>query len=74
MTRLPSLKAGEIIAALEKAGFAKLRQKGSHVRLGHPNGRRVAVPFHPGQDIGKGLLRKIIRDSEMTPEDFLKLL
>jgi len=74
MTKLRMLKAIEIISALRKAGFVPIRQKGSHVRLKHDDGRLVTVPCHSGQDIGRGLLRKILRDAEMNPNDLLKLL
>ncbi len=68
------LKAGEIIAALEKTGFYRVRQKGSHVRLAHADGRTVTVSVHSGQDIGRGLLKKILRDAEMTLDDLMKML
>lgn len=74
MPQLPILKAREVIAALEKAGFVPVRQKGSHVRLRHEDGRVVTVPVHPGQDIGRGLLRKILRDADLSLDDFLALL
>ena len=67
----PMLKASEVIKALEKHGFVKIRQKGSHVRLRHEDGRVTSVPNHPGQDIGKGLLRKILRDTELTLDQLL---
>ncbi len=53
MTRLRMLKAGEIIAALQYAGFVLLRQKGSHARLGHEDGRVITISCHAGQDIRK---------------------
>jgi predicted RNA binding protein YcfA (HicA-like mRNA interferase family) len=59
---------------LEKAGFEAVRQRGSHVRLRHSDGRVVTVPVHAGQDIGRGLLRKILRDADLSPEEFLELL
>ena len=68
------LKGREVIRALEGAGFQVVRQKGSHVRMRHPDGRVVTVPVHAGQDIGRGLLRKILRDAELTREAFLELL
>jgi len=74
MPPLSMLRADEIIRALERAGFQAVRQRGSHVRLKHDDGRVVTVPVHSGQDIGRGLLRKILRDAELTPEEFLKLL
>ena len=74
MSVLPMLTARRVIRALEKAGFEVQRQTGSHVRLKHTDGRVVTVPVHGSQDIGRGLLRKILRDADMTPADFLALL
>ncbi len=74
MTRLPSLTGEETIRALEKAGFQILRRRGSHVYLKHPDGRATVVPVHKGESIGRGLLTKILRDTELAREDFLKLL
>jgi predicted RNA binding protein YcfA (HicA-like mRNA interferase family) len=68
------LHADEVVRALERAGFQAVRQRGSHVRLKHGDGRVVTVPVHSGQDIGRGLLRKILRDAELTTGEFLKLL
>ena len=74
MPPLPILKARELVAALQKAGFETIRQKGSHVRLKHADGRVVTIPVHPGEDIGRGLLRKILRDAELSRDDFLNLV
>ncbi|HAJ34484.1 MAG TPA: hypothetical protein DCL15_02155 [Chloroflexi bacterium] len=74
MSVLPMLTARRLIRALEKAGFEVQRQTGSHVRLKHPDGRVVTVPVHGSQDIGRGLLRKILRDADMTPAELLALL
>jgi predicted RNA binding protein YcfA (HicA-like mRNA interferase family) len=74
MTRLPSLNGEQIVKALGKAGFQVLRQKGSHIYLKHPDGRATVVPVHKGEPVGRGLLRKIIKDTELGKEGFLKLL
>jgi predicted RNA binding protein YcfA (HicA-like mRNA interferase family) len=74
MPQLPILKSRELITALEKAGFAIVRQRGSHVRLQHTDGRVVTVPVHAGQDIGRGLLRKILRDADLSRDEFVDLL
>ncbi len=71
MTRLPRLKGKEVVRALERAGFIVDRTRGSHVRLKHSHGRATSVPVHPGEVIGPGLLRSILRDVEMSVEDFL---
>ena len=74
MAKLPVLKSRELISALQNAGFSIIRQKGSHARLKYPDGRVVTVPIHAGQDIGRGLLRKILRDVDITPDELLELL
>jgi predicted RNA binding protein YcfA (HicA-like mRNA interferase family) len=63
-----------VVKALQKAGFQAARQRGSHVYLQHSDGRSTVVPIHKGEDIGRGLLRKILHDTELTREDFRGLL
>ena len=67
----PMLKADELIIHLCRKDFKIVRQKGSHVRMRHNDGRVTSVPRHSGQDIGKGLLKKILRDTELTMEELL---
>ncbi len=74
MTRLPSLTGEEIIKALGRAGFQILRQRGSHVYLKHPDGRTTVAPIHKGESVGRGLMRKIMRDTDLSREEFQKLL
>lgn len=66
MTRLPSLSGRKLIAALKRLGFEVVRVRGSHHYLQHPDGRVTVVPAHAGEDIGRGLLAKILRDTEIT--------
>ena len=74
MPPLPLLTTRQVVAALHQAGFESVRQKGSHIRLRHPDGRVVTVPDHPGQDMGRGLLRKILRDADLSRDEFVALL
>jgi predicted RNA binding protein YcfA (HicA-like mRNA interferase family) len=74
MPKLPSLTGKTVIKALEKVGFQVVRQKGSHVQMEHEDGRLVTIPVHAGKTIGRGLLRKILRDAELTREEFIVLL
>jgi predicted RNA binding protein YcfA (HicA-like mRNA interferase family) len=75
VARLPVLKGEELIEILKKMGFRIVRQKGSHVRLKHPDGRVTTVPVHKGENIPKGLLRKIIReDLQMELKEFIRWL
>ncbi len=74
MPRLPALTGNEVVSALEKVGFHLIRQKGTHVRVQHEDGKVVTRPVHAGKNIGRGLLRKILRDAELTREEFIALL
>ncbi len=74
MSRLPRLTGAEVVAALARAGFVNSRVKGSHHRLRHPDGRVTTVPVHGAEVIGPGLLAKILRDCDLSREEFDALL
>jgi predicted RNA binding protein YcfA (HicA-like mRNA interferase family) len=63
-----------MVRALEKVGFRVDRTRGSHVFLKHNDGRTTTVPVHSGETLGPGLLRSILRDVELSPEDLIDLL
>ena len=69
--RLPALTARKLIVILGRRGFIRVRQSGSHAIFRHPDGRRVTVPIHSDRDLGRGLLRQIMRDAELTTDDLL---
>ena len=68
------LKARDIIRVLNLLGFKKIRQKGSHIFFEHIDGRTTLVPSHAGEDISKGLIRQILKEIELTPEEFSEYL
>jgi len=74
VTKLPRLTGRQLISALRKASFQVIRVKGSHYFLSHPDGRRTVVPVHRGETIGPGLMSKILRDCDITPQDLVELL
>lgn len=63
----------EFLSILLGIGFEVIRIKGSHHYLRHSDGRATVVPVHVGETIGKGLFGKILRDIEMTREEFNSL-
>jgi predicted RNA binding protein YcfA (HicA-like mRNA interferase family) len=69
--RSPRLTGREVIKILRKLGFEVSRVRGSHHILRHPDGRATTVPVHRGEVIGPGLLSKILRDTDLTLEEFL---
>lgn len=75
MGRLPSLTALKVIRALKRAGFVEDRQRGSHLMLIHPaTNARTVVPVHAGRTIKEPLLRAILRDAQLTVDEFIHLL
>ncbi|WP_153306819.1 type II toxin-antitoxin system HicA family toxin [Desulfonatronum thioautotrophicum] len=71
MTIQPALTFREFITRVERPGFVRVRQKGSHIRLMHIDGRKTTIPDHGGRGVPKGLMSKIIRhDLEMSMDAF----
>ena len=74
MSQLPSVTGREVIEALGKIGFEVSRVRGSHYILIHSDGRRTVVPIHSGETIGRGLLAQILRDCQISRDEFKSLL
>ena len=75
MSNLPSLTARKVVRGLKRAGFAEDRQRGSHMVLIQPQAKaRTVVPMHTGQTLQEPLLRAILRDANLSIEEFLELL
>lgn len=70
--RLSPTASKEVVKIAHRLGFKFIRQSGSHAVYRHPDGRWITVPMHSG-DLGKGLLRKIIKDLDLNVEEFNKL-
>ena len=70
MSRLPTVRFRQMDAVPLRLGFEPVRQRGSHVFYRHPDGRTTTVPNHPGKDLARPLLREILREVELTPEQF----
>ncbi len=71
MTSFPSLSFRQLIKKVEQLGFVAVRQKGSHIRFIHSDGRKTTIPDHGSKDVPHGLLVKIIRhDLKIQPKDF----
>jgi predicted RNA binding protein YcfA (HicA-like mRNA interferase family) len=68
VTRLPAVTGRQLVAALAKMGFEAVRIRGSHHLLRHPDGRSTVIPVHAGEDLGPGLLGKVLRDAKLTRE------
>ena len=69
MTQLPLLSGRQVVKILEKIGYRVIRQRGSHIRLSCPGRKSVTVPNY--RIIYRSLLKKLLRDIEIEPREFL---
>ena len=58
------MKCDELHALVRKNGWIKVRQNGSHI-IYRKEEKTYPVPFHRGDEIGKGLLKKIKREMNL---------
>ena len=72
MPRIPVLSGRDVIKALSKIGYSFDHQTGSHVILINEQNKRITVPMH--DEIGKGLLKAILKQVNISMDEFLKLL
>lgn len=72
--KLGPLPPEKVIKALIKAGFEAVRRKGSHVFMRHAGGRGTTVPLHKGRELGNGIIQRIIKDVQLTAEEFKRFL
>ncbi len=75
MPKLPVISGKELIAALKKAGFVEVRQKGSHVSLQKITKEaifRTVVPLH--RELARGTLIDILHQTGLSRDDLLALL
>lgn len=69
MSKLPVISGEKAVKCFEKQGYVVIRQKGSHIRMWHRSDKSkkpLTIPKH--KVLGKGLLRKLLRDAEIKPQ------
>ena len=73
--RLPRISGEALVKILTKMGYSVVRQRGSHLRLkdpDNPSHKPITVPLH--KTIKPGLLRKIIKDADLSVKEFMEIL
>lgn len=55
---------------LEKSGFVKIHQVGSHIRYVHSDGYKTVVPVHGNEILGRGLINEILKQSNISRENY----
>jgi predicted RNA binding protein YcfA (HicA-like mRNA interferase family) len=74
MSKLPIIKAAKLEKILIYLGFIFQRQKGSHSFYRHPDGRYTTIPHHPGKDLPRELIRTILKQINLSAEEFLAII
>ena len=72
MQRLPVVSGIWFVRAMEQIGYRWDHTEGSHMILVHTERNRLSVPNH--RELGRGLLRALIRDAGLTRDEFFQLL
>jgi len=70
--KLPIISGQTAVRAFMKIGYQIIRQRGSHIRLHHKTRKPLTIPNH--KILGKGLIRKLLRDAQISIEEFIKLI
>ena len=71
--KLPLVSGKEMIKILSMKGFQVVRQRSSHIQMKDAEGRLVTVPLHSGKNVSIGVILKILRDAEISREEFIDL-
>jgi predicted RNA binding protein YcfA (HicA-like mRNA interferase family) len=74
MSKLPMANFKTMDKLLRHLGFSAVRQKGSHVFYRHSDGRTTTLPNHGNRDLVRPLMREILREISISPDEFVKLL
>jgi len=73
--KLPVISGKEALRALERAGFVVVRQRGSHARIKKVTFEsviKITIPIH--ETLDRGTLKSILRNADLTVEEFVGLL
>ena len=74
MSRLLLVDAKTLEKFILRLGFKIKRQKGSHVFYRHPDGRYTTIPHHGNKELSRSLLRAILQQINVSPEEYISLL
>lgn len=74
MPPLPIISAKEFIKFLQSYGFVLVRQRGSHQRYKHSDGRAITIPVHGKDNLKRGLLNGMLNELNIEVEELVKFL
>lgn len=60
------MKSSKLLKILKKDGWYEIRQKGSHIIMGHPTKPNIfPFPFHGSKEMKKGTVQAILKKAEI---------
>ena len=74
MSNLPAVTGADLVSMLRKIGFTIERHQGEPRFMKHPDGRATVVPVHAKETVGPGLFSKVMRDIDLSKDEFLDLI
>lgn len=72
--KLPRVTAKQLIKVVESLGFQLVRQSGSHMVFRNNEAKRIVIPYHTGKNLHPKIVSSIIKDIDLSIEDFKKML
>jgi predicted RNA binding protein YcfA (HicA-like mRNA interferase family) len=67
-------KASDLERIARKLGFIRTRQRGSHARWKHADGRATTIPIHPSTEVGGWLFFEILSQLGITEDEYRNLI
>ncbi|MGE3278366.1 MAG: type II toxin-antitoxin system HicA family toxin [Candidatus Altimarinota bacterium] len=75
MPKLPIISGKNLLKVLKKAGYIEVRKKGSHVFVEQKSSERsTVIPVHANEDLGKGILKRILNDLEISVDELIEMI
>jgi predicted RNA binding protein YcfA (HicA-like mRNA interferase family) len=71
--KLPLISGEDMCKIVAKLGFVMVHQKGSHTVWRHEDGRTTTIPIHSEKKLPRGLIKKILKDVELTVDEYLRM-
>ena len=67
--KLPLLSGRQVLSTLKRLGFEEVHRKGSHVKMEHPDGRKIVFPYH--DEVDRYTLKGALKDAEVNIGEFI---
>ncbi len=68
--KLPLLSGRQVVTALQRLGFAEVHRRDSHIKMEHPDGRKIVFPYH--DEVDRYTLKGALQDAGVEITEFLK--